>query len=326
MELEAALWVTYWHVVSHPPPPVDTRLIASYTAGSSLSRTAFIYVHKGWAVQQPGTVKSADRALDLLELFARHRDGLTLSDVCERTGWPKSSALALLRTLHQRGFLDLSELTGRYELGPRVAALGSAYLSHLSLEREGAAIVREVSRACDETVHLAVLRGREVLYVAKEEGGGHMRMVSMVGRMIPAHGTGVGKMLLASLPAEAFDALFPPGEDLPRLTGRTVTDRAAFVAELQRTRSRGYASEMGESTIGVCCLAAPIRDIRGEVIAAMSISVPEPRFTPERVPELFAQLMLGARRLSIRMGCPPERIPEAVLVSTEASEVSVGAR
>lgn len=274
-------------------------------------------------MHQPASVKSADRALDLLELFARHRDGLTMTDVCEHTGWPKSSALALLRTLQHREFLDISP-TGRYELGPRVAALGSAYLGHLSLEQKGAGVVREVSRACDETVHLAVLRERDVLYIAKEEGGGHMRMVSMVGRMIPAHGTGVGKVLLAALPPESLDALFPPGADLPRLTERTVTDRGAFVRELERIRSQGYASEMGESTVGVVCLAAPILDVRGEVIAAMSISVPEPRFTPERIPELFAQLMRGARRLSIRMGCPPERVPEAAL--TEAREVSLGAR
>jgi IclR family KDG regulon transcriptional repressor len=231
----------------------------------------------------------------------------------------------LLRTLQQREFLDVSG-TGRYELGPRVASLGSAYLGHLSLEQKGAEVVREVSRACDETVHLAVLRDREVLYVAKEEGGGHMRMVSMVGRMIPAHGTGVGKVLLASLPAQMLDALFPPGEDLPRLTERTVVDREAFTCELERIRAQGYASELGESTVGVVCLAAPIRDVHGEVIAAMSISVPEPRFTPERVPELFAQLMRGARRLSIRMGCPPERIPEARLAGTDASEVTLGAR
>ena len=275
-------------------------------------------------MQQPATVKSADRALDLLELFARHRDGLSLTDVCEQTGWPKSSALALLRTLQARDYLDISPSTGRYTLGPRVAALGSAYLSHVSLDRVGAEVVREVSRACDETVHLAVLRGTDVLYIAKEEGGGHMRMVSMVGRMIPAHGTGVGKMLLASLPPQELEARFPPGRDLPRLTDRTVTNREAFLAELARIRDLGYASERGESTVGVCCLAAPIRDVHGEVAAAMSVSVPEPRFTPDRVPQLFARLMHGARQLSLRMGCPPERIPDARLA--EESEVPLGAR
>ncbi len=267
-------------------------------------------------------VKSADRALELLEMFAEHPDGLTLTDVSERMGWPKSSSLALLRTLQNRDFLEISSSTGRYRLGPRVAALGSAYLGNINLAQDGAEIVRGMSRACDETVHLAVLRGTDVLYVAKEEGGGRMRMVSMVGRMIPAHGTGVGKMLLASLPPEELDRLYPVGTDLPRLTERTVTDRIAFVHRLEQIRERGYATDSGESTVGVQCLAAPVRDINAQVIAAMSISVPEPRFTDDRIPELFSILIDGARQLSIRMGCPPDRLAPVSLVTE--SEVPVG--
>lgn len=273
-------------------------------------------------MSQAIAVKSADRALELLELFAEHPDGLTLTDVSECTGWPKSSSLALLRTLQQRDFLEIPGQTGRYRLGPRVAALGSAYLANINLAQEGADIVRGMSRACDETVHLAVLRGTDVLYVAKEEGGGHMRMVSMVGRMIPAHGTGVGKMLLASLPPEDLDRLYPVGRDLPRLTERTVTDRAAFVQRLARIREVGYATDSGESTVGVQCLAAPVLDINARVIAAMSISVPEPRFTEDRIPELFSVLVEGARKLSVRMGCPPERL--TLDVPAPVREVPVG--
>jgi IclR family transcriptional regulator, KDG regulon repressor len=274
--------------------------------------------------QSTSAVKSADRALDLLELFAKHRDGLSLSDVCASTGWPKSSSLALLRTLQRRDFLEISAHRGRYLLGPRVASLGSAYLDNLNFAQESADIVREVSRACDETVHLAVLRGTDVLYVAKEEGGGHMRMVSMIGRMIPAHGTGVGKMLLASLPDGEVDALYPPDEDLPRLTHRTVTDRAAFMRQLECIRNQGYATDYGESTVGVNCLAAPVMDVNARVVAAMSISVPEPRFSDDRVPELFDLLMSGARKLSIRLGCPPGGYAERSFDTT--GEVSLGLR
>jgi DNA-binding IclR family transcriptional regulator len=262
-------------------------------------------------VSTNGAVKSADRAIDLLELFADQRDGLSLADVCGRTGWPKSSTLALLRTLVGREYLDLVEADGRYRLGHRVAQLGSAYLENISLAREGAEVVREVSRACDETVHLAVLRGRDVLYVAKEEGGGFMRMVSTVGRMIPAHATGVGKMLLSALPASEIDRLYPPGADLPRLTGKTVTDRDAFLAALDRARRDGYATDSGQSTLGVECIAAPVLGSDGQAIAAMSVSVPEPRFSPDRVPMLREVILDGARQLSVRMGCPPALLPRS---------------
>lgn len=257
------------------------------------------------------SVKSADRALELLELFAHHLDGLTLTDVSERTGWPKSSSLALLRTLHQRQFLEAAGSDGKYHLGPRVAALGSAYLNNLSLSREGAEVVRDIARACDETVHLAVLRGGDVLYVAKEEGGGQMRMVSTVGRMIPAHATGVGKMLLASLPLAELDRLHPPGVPLTAMTEKTVTDRDQFAMILEQIRAQGFARDEGESTIGVKCIAAPIIDVNATVIAAMSVSVPEPRFTEARIPRLHQILMDGARRLSMRMGCPDSSLPRA---------------
>ena len=255
------------------------------------------------------SVKSADRALELLELFAHHLDGLTLTDVSDRTGWPKSSSLALLRTLHQRQFLEAAGSDGKYHLGPRVAALGSAYLNNLSLAREGAEVVRDVARACDETVHLAILRGTDVLYVAKEEGGGQMRMVSTVGRMIPAHATGVGKMLLASLPIDELNRLHPIGVPLKAMTVKTVTDRNQFDKNLELIRQQGFARDEGESTIGVKCIAAPVMDVSARVIAAMSVSVPEPRFSADRVPTLHKILMDGARRLSLRMGCPESKLP-----------------
>ena len=250
-------------------------------------------------------VKSADRALDLLELFARTADGMTLAEVCAELGWPKSSTLNLLRTMTARGYvLASSGPASRYQLGPKVATLGKAYLDRADLGKVGQEIVRTVSRATDETVHLAVLRGANVLYIAKEEGGGQMRMVSAVGRMIPAHGTGVGKMLLASLPPDDLDRLLPPGEDLPRLTETTLTDRTTFVRLLARIRDQDFATDDGESTIGLRCIAAPVRDASGKVVAAMSVSVPSPRFTEDRVPMLHRTVLAGAQTLSERLGCP----------------------
>jgi IclR family transcriptional regulator, KDG regulon repressor len=254
-------------------------------------------------------VKSADRVLDLLEFFARTPDGMSLAEVCSELGWPKSSTLNLLRTMCARGYVVAANgpaSNHHYQLGPKVATLGQAYLDRADLGREGQEVVRAVSRAMDETVHLAVLRGANVLYIAKEEGGGQMRMVSAVGRMIPAHGTGVGKMLLASLSPDELDRLFPPGEPLPRLTATTITDRDAFFCLLDRIREQDFATDDGESTVGLRCIAAPVRDASGKVVAAMSVSVPLPRFTPDRVPMLHRTLLEGAQALSTRLGCPPD--------------------
>lgn len=249
-----------------------------------------------------GGVKSAARCLDLLELFATYRDGLTLGEVCAHTGWPKSSALGLLRTLHARDFLADGRGDHAYRLGPRVAWLGASYLGGINLVREGLDIVRAVSRACDETVHLAALRGSDVHYLAKEEGTSRMRMVSSVGTSIPAHGAGIGKMLLSALSQAEIDALYPPGEPLPRMTANTIVDRDALFAELAAIRERGFALDDGESTVGLHCIAAPVYDALDQMVAAMSVAVPAPRFTPDRYGLLHGAILDGARRLSARLG------------------------
>ncbi len=252
--------------------------------------------------ERTASVKSAARSLDLLELFAHSRDDLTLNDVCKVTGWPKSSTLGLLRTLRDRDYLSVGGRDHSYRLGPRVATLGAAFLQRVDLVREGLAIVRDVSHRCDETVHLAALRGNEVQYLAKEEGTSRMRMVSTVGSVLPAHSTGVGKMLLSALERAQLDELFPVGHSLERLTEATIVDRDALMRELWEIGQRGYARDQGESTVGLECIAAPVHNAQRQVVAAMSVSVPQPRFTPEREPFLRDTLLAGARTLSHRLG------------------------
>lgn len=249
-----------------------------------------------------GPVKSAARVLDLMELLVGHRDGLTLSEICDVQRWPKSSTLALVRTLRDREFLADGRRERSYRLGPRLVQLGFAYLSGIDLVRDGQEVVREVSRRCDETVHLATLVGRNVIYVAKEEGTGQVRMVSAIGKTVPAHGTGVGKMLLSALSSEEFDRLIPSDLRLEQLTETTFADREALLAELAATRERGYALDDGESTVGLRCVAAPVYDATGHMVAAMSVSVPSPRMTDERLNELRELILDGAAELSQRLG------------------------
>ncbi len=266
-----------------------------------------------------GAVKSSARSLDILELLAGYRDGLTLSEICEERGWPKSSTLALLRTLRQRDYLADGQRPRSYRLGPQVAQLGAAYLAGVDLVRIGQEVVHAVSRRCDETVHLATLDGSDVLYVAKEEGTGQVRMVSAVGKRIPAHGTGVGKMLLSGLSGEELARRLPVGRPLATMTATTITDRAALFAELDATRRRGYAIDNGESTLGLRCLAAPVYDASGRMVAAMSVSVPSPRFTVERASWLLEVIREGAADLSRRLGgTPPPAEGESLATVPEA--------
>jgi DNA-binding IclR family transcriptional regulator len=247
-------------------------------------------------------VKSAVRVLEIFELLVQHPSGLSLSEICGLLDLPKSSGHALLMTLVKRGYLRQGRRERTYRLGPALFEIGSAYISGIDLVADGQAIVSEVARTCDETVHLAVLDGAEVLYVVKEEGTRTIRMVSAVGRRFPAHGTGVGKILLASLDDSALAERFPDDRLLAALTPQTITEPKALRAELAAVRSRGYALDFEESTPGLCCVAAPVYGASGSVVAGMSISVPSVRFSPPRRDELLALVQSQAQRLSTILG------------------------
>lgn len=251
---------------------------------------------------QRGAVKSLTRGLDILETLSAHPDGLTLSEICRTLTLPKSSTHALLHGLLERNYLMNGRRERTYRLGPRLFQLGNAYVHGIDLVAEGQETVRSVSRRCDETVHLATLDGRDVLYVAKEEGTGYIRMVSALGKRVPAHGTGVGKMLLSALGEDEVDALYPPESPPEALSANTIASLPALKAELAHTRERGYALDNEESTVGLRCVAAPIYDATGKAVAAMSISVPVSRWSPERQAELLALAIEGTRELSERLG------------------------
>ncbi len=251
---------------------------------------------------QRGAVKSLVRGLDILETLSAHPDGLTLSEICRTLTLPKSSTHALLHGLLARNYLMNGRRDRTYRLGPRLFQLGNAYVQGIDLVGEGQETVRAVSRRCDETVHLATLEGRDVLYVAKEEGTSYIRMVSALGKRVPAHGTGIGKVLLAALSEEELQTLYPPERPPERLTSTTITRLPELKAELARTRERGYALDNEESTVGLRCVAAPIYDAERQTVAAMSVSVPVSRWSPERQEELLALVRDGARELSQRLG------------------------
>jgi len=246
-------------------------------------------------------VKSAERTLDLLELLSGQRQGMSLADISQVLGIPKSSALQILRTLETREYVARDRLTNRFTLDVRVFALGRAYAESMDLVREGQRVLAELSRALDETCHLAVLAGLDGVYVAKEESSQPMRMVSAVGRRLPAHATGVGKMLLAMLDGRTLDARLK-GVRLARLTPRTITTAARLREELRATRHRWFAFDREESTEGLQCIAAPVLGQGGECVAAISASVPAVRLGAERMPEILARVCEAARRLSRALG------------------------
>ncbi|MEV5971527.1 IclR family transcriptional regulator [Streptomyces sp. NPDC051921] len=248
-------------------------------------------------------VPAVARALDILELFLDGDGTLSAPDIVRRLQLPRTTVHELVTTLAARSYLmPVPEQPGRYRLGVRPYQLGSRYAEQLDLAAEGGQVARAVAETCDETVHVAILEDTDVIYIAKVDSTHAVRMVSAAGRRLPAHCTSVGKMLLASLPEKELADRVPDGAELVAMTPNSVTDPAALRAALAEVRRRGIALESRESNPDVSCVAAPVRDRSGRVVAALSISVPMIRWSEARRAELEELALKGAAELSERLG------------------------
>jgi IclR family acetate operon transcriptional repressor len=223
--------------------------------------------------QNGGGVQAVDRALDLLEALAAAGAPLGVSALAHATGLPVGTIHRLLRTLAARGFVR-QEASREYALGPALFRVGHAGTRAIAAPA-GPYLARLVELS-GETANLAVLEGDHVVYVAQVPSAHRLRMFAEVGRRVLPHSTAVGKVLLADCPADVAAAVVRR-TGLPAHTPNTITDPAAFAAELDRVRARGWAVDDEEEENGVRCFAVPVRD-GGRVIAAMSVSGPAARF------------------------------------------------
>ncbi|SNT53341.1 transcriptional regulator, IclR family [Actinomadura meyerae] len=233
------------------------------------------------------------RALDVLELLMRE-DQPTLRELTDELGFPRTTVFELLNTLVARGYVTKSaDEPARYSLGVRTFQLGSAFADRLDFVTLGRAAADALSEQVNETSHVAVLDGTDVVYIARAESRQKVRMVSAVGARLPAHCTAIGKALLAQLSADELRERYPPGSELARLTDKTISSVQALEKELELIRGHGYSIEECESNVDVCCAGAPVRDHTGDTVAAISVSVPEPRWTAKSR-EQWAALVVGA--------------------------------
>jgi DNA-binding IclR family transcriptional regulator len=246
-------------------------------------------------------VKSSKRTLEILELLTSSEAGLTFTQISEVLALPRSSLHGLLTTLVDASWLAYDDPGKTYRLGIRTLESGNAYLRSQDLPNRARAPMERIRDTIDETVQLSVLDGRFNVYVSKVDGNQALSLASAVGRRLPAHATGVGKVLLAGLPESSLDALFRSVR-MERFTAQTVADLPSLRKRLARIRRLGYGTDEEEYTIGVRCVAVPIRDQHGVIVAAMSVSAPAVRFDKKRSQEALDLLVDAAAQLSSALG------------------------
>lgn len=243
-------------------------------------------------------VKSAGRTLDIFELLAAKPHGLTVSEISDRLGLARSSAHGLVRTLHARGYL-MQDGGRRFHLGARLIQLGLNVVDRLELRAAARAPLEKLVAATHDTALLVVPDGGDLLYVDKILSDARdVRTDPRVSSRRPLHCSSLGKALLAALDDESVMKVIAV-VGLEQATEFSIWQRGKLLADLARTRARGYSVDEQEAVLGVWCVGAPLRDHTGRSIAAISLSTIKDFFDPERT---GPQVAAAAVEISRAMG------------------------
>jgi len=246
-------------------------------------------------------IKVLNKSLSILEILLQNDSAMNMIELSEKLGFYPSTTHRILDTLKHWGYVEQDSHTQKYQLGLKVLELGMAKLHQMDLVREAIPYLKELVNQCNETVHLGVLEEGKVLYLAKEESSQTIRMISYVGKRAPLHCTALGKVLLTYLSTEKRKKIL--GEKvLPRLTENTITDKKELEKELGKVREQGFSLDREENEKDVRCIAAPIRNYQGEVIAAVSISGPAFRIDVSTENSLKKDLIKTSKEISERLG------------------------
>jgi DNA-binding IclR family transcriptional regulator len=219
-------------------------------------------------------VPAATRALRILRYLAGQPDPVTLERLAAAVGLPRSTAYHLVNAMIEEGFVAHLPEEHRYGLGVAAFEVGSGYARQEPLQRISRRPLAQLVDAVGQSAHLAVLHGRDVLYVVEERAPGRPPLVTDVGVRLPAHLTASGRAVLAALPSAQVRALYPDRSAFVDRHGLGPTSLSALRALLAETRQRGYAVEEGEVTPGFASVAAAVLDHNGHPVAGLAVTYP----------------------------------------------------
>jgi len=246
-------------------------------------------------------IKVLTKAFAVFDVLLEHKFPMSMSEISERLDFYPSTVHRILDTLKFGGYVEQNPNSQKYQLGLKLLELGMAKINQIDLVKEAKPFLRDLAKKCDETVHLAILEDDNVLYLAKEESSQTIRMISYVGKRAPLHCTGLGKVLLANLPLRDRDKIIDRIE-LFRLTNNTITDKGKLREELDMIKEKEFALDREENERDVLCIAAPVRDYKGRVVAAVSVSSPIYRLNNKKQDYIKEALINTVEGISSRLG------------------------
>ena len=255
------------------------------------------------------TVKSLVKALNILEVLADEEPPYTLTQLSRRLHLHVSTVHRLLVNLVRHGFVEEDTIAGGYQLSYRILRMGLRVLDRLDFRHAALPLLRELSLRTKETVHIAILQETRAISIEKFDSPHPVGLDAHLGRVMPLHCTGVGKMLLAHLGEDMLNQIVQsPG--LIRMTAHTLTTLPQLRKELERIREQGYALDQEEAVDGLSCVAGPVFNHTGQIVAAFSVTAPATRLLP-RVPEIAEMVRETSREISYRLGYRRDSQPPA---------------
>jgi IclR family KDG regulon transcriptional repressor len=245
-------------------------------------------------------LQTIQKAGELLALFDRDHTEWGVREAATKLRIAKSSAHDLMSSLAKLGFLNRTE-ENRYRLGWRLVTLSETLLATTELRKEAHPVMEELAAQYQETIHLAVLDDTQAVYVDKLEGRQAVRVeLTSLGARLYAHCSALGKVLLAYSPEDDVRRIIETA-GLPRFTPNTIVDEEELTQALAKIRKQGYAYDLEEILLDLCCVGAPIYNHTGQVIAAISMSIPAYRFRRSQT-EYRDAIVRAAKAISARLG------------------------
>ena len=246
-------------------------------------------------------INSILRASNILRCLTKGKARIKISEIARQLKLDRSTTYRILLSLEKCGFVEKDKETGEYSLGLLTFEIGNAYLNRIDFPKLSKPIMTDLALTVQETVHLAVLSGTEIVYVDKVDSPRPLGIMSKIGQRAPLYCTALGKVLLAFQPEDELKRIIHQLKLVP-LTSNTIIAKQRLLEELRAIRRQGYALDHREIEEDVECIGAPIRDHRGNAIAALSISGPQRKIGTPQEKHFVAEVVKAAALISSKLG------------------------
>ena len=249
---------------------------------------------------EANTIQSLDRALQILTALSED-DGASLSELADRSGQSPTTTYRVLSTFLLHDVVSFDPEMQIWSIGPGAFRIGSVFLNRANILAATRPIMQRLMRETGETANLGIERDGRVMFLSQVETPETIRAFFAPGTMSPMHASGIGKVLLAHLPAERVDAILST-KGMPALTPRTLTQREQLDAQMKSIRELGYSVDDEEANEGMRCVAAPVINAYGEPVAGLSVSGPGFRLTQDRIADVGQTVKNLAKEASKALG------------------------